>query len=165
MKKHSLIILIPSILVFLIVLNFSLVFSKKESVYKNAISFEKSGQTEKAWLLFQKISGFKDSSSHIKNLEENDFLLPFRLLPKGSVVQFGTFETDGESSNGKEKLNWIILDRIDDEVLLISEDILLSRAYNPVPFAEITWEKCDLRSYLNNDFYEKFIVDSFTNIF
>ena len=38
----------------------------------------------------------------------------------GDVITFGKYEQDNKTSNGKEDIEWIILDRQGDKVLLIS---------------------------------------------
>jgi hypothetical protein len=54
---------------------------------------------------------------------------------------------------GKHK--WRVLGIRDDKALLLTEDIIETRPYNATREA-ITWEKCTLRHYLNNEFYDKF---------
>ncbi|MCL1997959.1 MAG: DUF6273 domain-containing protein [Turicibacter sp.] len=51
--------------------------------------------------------------------------------------------------------NWRVLDIQNNQALLLSELILEDRKYNESQTAPITWEKCTLRHYLNNDFYNK----------
>jgi hypothetical protein len=53
------------------------------------------------------------------------------------------------------KYKWRVLDVKDGKALLLSEDILEKRAYHHEPEI-ITWEKCDLRRYLNGEFLRKF---------
>ncbi|MCL1997958.1 MAG: DUF6273 domain-containing protein [Turicibacter sp.] len=50
--------------------------------------------------------------------------------------------------------NWRVLDIQNNQALLLSELVLEKRAYNTKQ-ADITWENCTLRYYLNNDFYNK----------
>lgn len=69
----------------------------------------------------------------------------------GNTVTFGAYEQDNRKANGKEAIQWRVLAREDDRALLISFDILDSRAYNRRS-ADITWEKSTLRTWLNQDF-------------
>jgi tetratricopeptide (TPR) repeat protein len=48
-------------------------------------------------------------------------------------------------------IDWRVLDVQDGRVLLISWDILEQRAYNNEQ-ADVTWETCSLRAYLNSEF-------------
>ena len=78
-------------------------------------------------------------------------------LKVGDTFTFGHYEQDNNSSNGKEPIEWLVLDRKGDEVLIISKYVIDSRPYGilgfiSVIFEGITWEKCDLRKWLNSDF-------------
>ena len=75
----------------------------------------------------------------------------------GDTVLFGTYEQDGNTSNGKEAIEWIILDKDKESVILLTKFAL-----DCIPFGDkITspWETCSLRAWLNGDF----ISDSFTS--
>ena len=68
-----------------------------------------------------------------------------------NYVTFGSYEQDSNSSNGKEPIEWLVLDRQDNNALLISRFALDCRQYNNTLTA-ITWETSSLRSWLNNSF-------------
>lgn len=51
-----------------------------------------------------------------------------------------------------EPIRWRTLSAINDELFLMAENILDVQAYNQVS-AEVSWETCTMRSWLNNDFY------------
>lgn len=51
-----------------------------------------------------------------------------------------------------EPIQWRVLSNAGGELYVMSEKILASRAYNQL-LADVTWETCTLRSWLNNDFY------------
>ena len=69
----------------------------------------------------------------------------------GDIVQFGAYEQDGNQSNGKEPIDWIVLEKQDDKILLLSKLILDNQSYH-TKNEQVTWETCDLRNWLNNDF-------------
>jgi hypothetical protein len=50
---------------------------------------------------------------------------------------------------------WRVLDVAENKALLITDDVVESRAYNSA-YTSTTWEKCTLRQYLNGEFYNKF---------
>ncbi len=82
-------------------------------------------------------------------------------LSKGDIVRFGKFEQDSDSSNGAEEIDWIVLDvqPVDDEgsgmkALLMSRDVLLAIPLHNV-YEDITWDKCSLRAWLNDEFYSE----------
>lgn len=77
----------------------------------------------------------------------------------GNIIEFGHYEQDNSISNGKEPVEWIILD-IDsskDRVLLLSNYILDMQRYNK-KWSKVSWAKCSVRSWLNRSFYS----DSFS---
>lgn len=71
----------------------------------------------------------------------------------GDVVIFGAYEQDNNSSNGKEPIEWIVLDKEDGRILLLSQYVLDSKPYHKDD-VDITWENCSLRDWLNSKFYK-----------
>lgn len=69
----------------------------------------------------------------------------------GRVVAFGRYEQDNYLANGKEEILWRVLDVEDGKALLVSEQILEHMPYHE-SFTSITWENCQLRKWLNEDF-------------
>lgn len=75
------------------------------------------------------------------------------------VCTFGSYEQDGNESNGKEPVEWIVILEDDDACYLISRFILSLQLYN-VEKVDVTWETCNLRKWLNSDF----LNDAFTSV-
>lgn len=69
----------------------------------------------------------------------------------GDYVFFGTWEQDNNFSNGKEDIEWLVLEVKDGKALVISKYALDFRQYNTTD-KDTTWETCRLRKWLNNDF-------------
>lgn len=69
------------------------------------------------------------------------------------VVKFGSYEQDGDESNGTEAIEWYVIAKEDGKALLLSKYILDEKEYNHETTEDITWENCELRVWLNNDFY------------
>lgn len=78
----------------------------------------------------------------------------FWKLAAGSEVIFGTYEQDNNPGNGPEPLKWIVLDSQEGRVLLLSRYVIDSKPYNK-EYISSTWEKCDLRDWLNGKFYDE----------
>ena len=114
--------------------------------------------SEKSWNTTGSVSPVSDSSSTSS-------------LQPGQIVSFGHYEQDGNLSNGKEEIEWIVLDVQGDKCLLLSKYGLDSKAYNDLLPAgtditelsaedifalntDTTWENCTLRNWLNNDFIQ-----------
>ena len=84
--------------------------------------------------------------------------------PVGSIITFGSYEQDNNPANGKEPIEWYVLDKSDGQMMLVAVKILDSMPYG-VYGDEVLWETCALRSWLNNDFYnEAFSVNEKTLI-
>lgn len=79
----------------------------------------------------------------------------------GDIVSFGNYEQDNNINNGKEAVEWIVLDR-DSEggLLLISRYALDCHPFQPEVTntsseSWINWQNCDLRSWLNGTFSDE----------
>ena len=69
----------------------------------------------------------------------------------GDYVNFGTYEQDNNTSNGKEEVEWLVLEVKDGKALIISKYALDCKPYN-TGLTGATWETCTLRKWLNNNF-------------
>jgi GR25 family glycosyltransferase involved in LPS biosynthesis len=62
----------------------------------------------------------------------------------GDTIFFGNYE-------------WIILEKRDNAVLVLSKDIIFQSDFHDKK-EDIIWEKSAIRNFLNNDFYHKLVV-------
>lgn len=69
----------------------------------------------------------------------------------GDVYTFGAYQQDKNTSNSKEPIKWLVLAKEDNKILLISEKALDCQKYND-SCADVTWETCSLRKWLNSTF-------------
>ena len=76
---------------------------------------------------------------------------PLSSAARGDYVVFGSYEQDNDLTNGKEPIEWLVLNKQDDRILVISKYGLDCQPYNE-EFKEVTWETCTLRSWLNDSF-------------
>ncbi len=69
----------------------------------------------------------------------------------GTTITFGSYEQDGNYYNGVEPIEWLVLDRSQNGLLVIS-----AYALDRQPFhwddAAVTWASSDLRRWLNSTF-------------
>jgi len=97
----------------------------------------KLGFDEVALDSYYKLGDYSDSRSQIAKLEQKSI----RNVKIGGVVSFG-------------QMDWMVLERLDGKALLSKY-----MADNKHPFhdkkEEVTWEKCSLRRYLNDEFLMK----------
>ena len=122
--------------------------------YREAVARHEAGDAQGAYEIFHALGGYSDAAQRAQALVEADPALPYRSVSKGDTVSFGVYEQDGDADNGPEPIQWVVLDKIDGQLLLLSADILEARQYHHVPFEEVTWENSDLRAWMNGDFYE-----------
>ena len=69
----------------------------------------------------------------------------------GDTVKFGAYEQDNNTANGKEEIEWLVLDKQNGRLLLISKYGLDCQPYN-TEYVSLTWADCYLRVWLNNSF-------------
>ena len=122
--------------------------------YREAVARHEAGDAQGAYEIFHALGRYSDAAQRAQALVEADPALPYRSASKGDTVSFGVYEQDGDADNGPEPIQWVVLDKIDGRLLLLSADILEARQYHHVPFEEVTWENSDLRAWMNGDFYE-----------
>ena len=86
----------------------------------------------------------------IPNNKYNDAIA---LMDAGKYTEaiFGAYEQDNNTSNGKEDVEWLVLEVKDGKALVISKYALDCQQYN-TSFTDVTWETCTLREWLNNNF-------------
>jgi hypothetical protein len=69
----------------------------------------------------------------------------------GDIIEFGTYEQNNDTSNGKEPIEWQVLERDGNKILVISKFALDVQPYN-AESENVTWETCTLRTWLNETF-------------
>jgi len=130
----------------------------KANTYQKAVQLAQTGNTAEAYCLFRELGTYLDSEQRLSELVAVDALLPYRVAEKEDIVSFGHFEQDNDPSNGPEPIQWIVLDKMDGQLLLISASCLQGMAYNTATFTPVTWETSSLRTWLN----ESFLSSAFT---
>lgn len=75
---------------------------------------------------------------------------PLSSLHVGDVFSFGSYEQN--STPGADDIQWIILEKASDRMLVISKYLLDSRPYHPRN-EHVNWNSCSIRTWLNDSFY------------
>ena len=125
--------------------------SINESMYNRAMEYIKADDKISAYLLLSKIVGYKDSgdkAAEYKPIYEKYCLSTAKV---GDKVLYGSYEQDNDTSNGKEDIEWLILAKEDNKLLLVSDKALDCQQYNE-SWHDVTWETCSLRKWMNNTF-------------
>ncbi len=72
----------------------------------------------------------------------------------GDLLSFGRYEQNNKSDDGPEPIEWVVLTREGDRVMLLSLYALDSMPYHDVHYGNTTWKDCALRAWLNTEFLE-----------
>ena len=113
------------------------------SKYDRAVALIDSGDYEGAYNLLNGLN-YNDS-------ETLKYIALFQNTEIGDTGYFGAYEQDNNTSNGKEEIEWFVLAKEEDKILLISKYALDCQQYNTSK-EDVTWETCSLRKWLNETF-------------
>ena len=164
-KKITAITVIAIVLtIVLLVLLFKVIIPNNR--YNAAIKLMDNGKYQEAIAAFDKLDGYKDSEDKI--IECAQEWAKVRLIANkealksakvGDVVKFGTYEQDNDTTNGKEEIEWMVLDVEEGKVLVVSKYALDCRSYHDENVS-VTWENCSLRGWLNDEFLNTAFADA-----
>ena len=130
----------------------------KDIAYDAAVALMNEGKYDEAAAAFETLDGYKDSVDLIESILELNKPLKAQISAEvGDYITFGTYEQDGDTANGQEDIEWLVLAKEDNKILVISKYALDCQPYN-TEWAGVTWETCTLRKWLN----ETFIDDAFS---
>jgi tetratricopeptide (TPR) repeat protein len=129
-----------------------------ESNYQCAVSALDQGYYRAAYNAFISLGDYHDSELMAEKIA-NEYPVYFQNV--GNIMTLGTYEQDGDETNGYEEIEWIVLDVTDDAMLVLSRYALASQAYNQLTAYDdwtdyrlhCAWDRCTLRQWLNDDFY------------
>lgn len=125
--------------------------------------FAKGGVMKTGWLTLNRkkyylaktgvmVTGKKKIGGKVYTFDKNG-VLKLGKYSVGDVFKFGHYEQDNNTSNGKEAIEWIVLDvKSDGSLFVVSKYALERQSYN-ASYVDITWEKSAIRSFLNGSFY------------
>ncbi len=134
-----------------VVITLIIFFWKKEQEYNAALNAETEGNYQEAYLLYDSLGAYKKSREKKTKLESQMPALYLASAAENDVIHLGRFEQDGDQINGSEPLEWIVLDRRDNEILLLAKYAISCMPYND-DNEEVTWENSSLRQFLNDEF-------------
>ena len=112
---------------------------------------------------------FIDRTAKMKTANSYEEKIPSEFLTEGAIDSSGydrltrkMSASAGSGSGDKETvtfgryggqaIDWLVLDKTDTDMLLISAEALDCRKYNDTN-ETVTWENCSLRKWLNSSFY------------
>lgn len=114
-------------------------FTQEELAEKLGISAQAVSKWENGHTLPE--TAFLPLLAKLLNSSIDSILMP-TVAKEGAIIPFG-------------KHQWRVLKTDGNSALIITESVIEFRPYHE-EFTEITWEHCDLRKYLNKQFYDTF---------
>lgn len=126
--------------------------NQKEEVYLDARLAENLSRYENAFNLYTSLGNYKDSvkrKDSVRTKMQNESI---RNATRRSIVYFGSYEQDNNLENGKEPIKWYVINTNGSYLQLLAVNALDAKPYHN-EYKSITWEKCTLRVWLNNEFY------------
>ena len=70
----------------------------------------------------------------------------------GEIIKFGKYEQDNNTSNGKEDIEWLVLDEKSDGSMLVVSCYGLDQVAYSKDYKAMTWGTSQLRTWLNGTF-------------
>ena len=146
-KKISIISVIVLIFISLTLSTVIFWITPSSNYKKGNVALEK-GDYETAISYYAKSPHFKDVADKMYNIEQGKL----KYAQAGDEVKFGIYSTDnGIFKNNYSSIEWIVLKRNVDSVLLISKECLTAKPYNS-ELKEIQWGNSSLFDWLNTEF-------------
>lgn len=121
--------------------------------YNSAIAMIEEEEYFKAYEVLSTLNGYKDSESKMQEIYKEYRYGQLSYAEIGDTVVFGSYEQDNSLDNGKEDIEWLVLEKQPDKVLVISKYGLDCKPYNDEN-VDIIWKNCTLRKWLNEDFFK-----------
>ena len=140
--------IVCAVIAFIIILNTVIIPNSK---YNNAIALMEAGNVVEAYEALIALDGYKDSADKANSIYDQYKVEKLKIAKAGDYVFFGAYEQDNNTSNGKEDVEWLVLEVKDGKALVISKYALDCKPYN-TSYTDVTWETCTLRKWLSNDF-------------
>ena len=148
-RKKRLIKFLIFIAIVLVILYFAV--GKAFFAYQDAISLLENGNYVEAYEALIEMDGYKDSTEKAASIYEKYKTEKLKSIKVGDYIYFGIYEQDNDTDNGKEQLEWVVLDVKDGKVLVTSKYLLEAKCYDKDDHYA-TWENSDIRQWLNNEF-------------
>ena len=125
---------------------------QREKDYRTAESLCQEKEWQEAKAIYERLTGYKDTESKIAMCDKEIEAAAVRdvAFQPGKIVQFGRYPQTTEG-NDDTMIKWQVLDRDGRNALLISRYGLDVQPYT-WPHAQVTWEQCTLRIWLNDTF-------------
>ena len=124
------------------------------STYNRAVKLADSGKYIEAYNLLDSLNGYGKSEEKMEEISLEYLIERVSTgdVQKGESIYFGSYEQDNDENNGKEDIEWLVLDECEGKVLLVSKYALDCMPYNDTN-VDILWGDSTIRQWLNNEFF------------
>ena len=119
--------------------------------YDAAAALMDAGKYSEAYEAFRTLSWYRDSRERANTCYMKAKREELAQVTVGDHVTFGTYEQDSNKDNGAEDIEWLVLARENNRLLVISRYALDYKPYNKNS-KSVTWETSLMRTWLNEDF-------------
>ena len=130
----------------------------KDQEYDAALALYTAGDYLLAYPALIELNGYRDSTEKAKSIYREYKISEFRNAKVRDYVLFGTYEQDNKTTNGNEDIEWQILAKENNRVLIISRYALDCQRYDNsntlYSGVFVTWENSSLRQWLNSTFID-----------
>lgn len=128
---------------------------ENSKTYQSAMDCLDEKKYVEAYMLFNELGEYKDSMQRAEILLQEHPAIVLNFADVLDIVDYGKYKN--------EKISWIVVERNNGKVLLLSEKII-ERKYSYNDSGDgTTWENCSLRQWLNNDFYKSAFTEAEKN--
>ena len=124
-----------------------------DKLYVEANTLMATGDYSGAASLFTELGNYLDSASKLK--EAKNAIV--RHAEEGDTVKFGHYEQDGNTANGAEEIEWIVMEKSEGQMVLFSKYILETMAFDTNK--SNSWNNSTLKAWLNSTFMESAFSD------
>lgn len=114
--------------------------------YNDAITSYENKQYSDAMAAFIEIKDYKDSIEKYNEILYNHS----DTINVGDTILFGNYTLPNSDEN--EAVEWIVIDKRNSQLLLISSDILFYAQWHRFENDNLLWKDCDLRAELNSEY-------------
>lgn len=141
--------------VFVVVQN-NVIIPRQE--YSKAEALLEAGKYGEALSIFISIRSYKDSTARVEQISSEHWLDIIREKEVGDYITLGKYEQDGNTPNGKEDIEWLVLSKKNDRMLVISKYGLDRKPFNS-KWRPVSWTGCTLYEWLNGYFFNNAFSD------
>ena len=92
--------------------------------YERAAFLANCNRPFEAMTLFDELGSYKAANEQFAQLLEANPELSIQFASPGEIVAFGHYEQDGDTKNGKEPIEWILLGKDEENAMLVSKCII-----------------------------------------